>query len=837
MKLKGKYMPNFFRARKIVVSMALAGFLVACETETKFTSLEGQQTSKTELNLEQAIQLLPEKVVKFKFPENSFFISHEGSENNDGSEEKPWKDLHQVLKKAKGGETLFLREGRYRMDLNLRKVQFDKLVTIRNYPGEEVVFDGTQKISGDWRELKNGIYKTTLKNDVWQLFSGRELVYVARWPDASFEDNSIWRMTEGMRSLNGGYRNGKYTGMSRFGLAYDEDFKKNDGTGFQEGDSRYQVQDQPESLAESGIDFTGALAVLNIGHWMTWARPILKHSAGAEHFNYDTSGFTEQDLKAHAAYYILGLKALDRENEWWYDHQTKEFYYMPPVGKHPDEMALRGRDQHFALEFMKCKNISIEGINFFSTGFNITESDKISFIDCQFDYASTNQYLLGHTDWFNHRNKGTNSRASAFYDGEENQVINCQFRRCNAPIFLSGKKMLIDNCLFEDIEWDVNSSAASGSVVLGEDSTIRRCTVQRTGNSEGIRPVKPGSTIQLNRLSDMGNLQHDGAGINVGTTKHKGALVEKNWVHDSNRQGVRFDYHGTAILQADGSVYGDGIFRNNVTWNTQPNQVKGDRQLILNNTVINCNYYKNPADERFNMSIQGFKAMHEIESNANSVTRNNLANLTHRSWNLDNGKRKKTWYTRKDGYKVPLAQVLPGVHDHNMREAGAAYKYLRDPHNYDFRPQQGSPLVDAGAEVQKQAIQSQFINYQALLHVGSAPDIGAYELGDESYWIPGRKENTASMPIPRHTGKDVPIEADLMFLGAYKATRHYLYFGESQDNLKCVAELEKTNIYTPNKLGAGKTYFWRVDAYVDGKYKQGELWSFTTKNIDYQVIK
>ena len=837
MKLKGKDMLNFFSCRKIVVSIAFAGFLVACETETKFTSLGGEQASKTELNQEKQIQLLPEKPTKFIFPEKSFFISHEGNDNFDGSEENPWEDLSQALKKAKGGETFFLRAGTYRMDLNLRKVQFEATVTIRNYPGEEVVFDGTQAIKADWKALKNGIYKTTLKSDVWQLFSEDELVYVARWPNASFEDDSIWRMTQSTRSLNGGYRNGKYTGKSRFGLAYDEDFKQNDGKGFQEGDSRYQVQDQPESLAESNVDFTGSLAVLNIGHWMTWARPILKHSAGSDHFTYDTKGFTKEDLKSHSAYYILGLKALDTANEWWFDNETKDLYYMPPAGKHPNEMKLRGRNQHFALELTKCKNITLEGIQFFSSGFNISDSNKISFVDCQFDYASTNQYVLGKYDWFNHRNKGTNSRASAFDRGVDNKIINCEFRRINAPVFLDGHQMLIENCLFEDIEWDVNSNAASGSVSFGQDSTIRRCTVRRTGNSEGIRPIKTGSIIQLNRLSDMGNLQHDGAGINVGTSKHKGSLVEKNWVHDSNRQGVRFDYHGTKILQDDGSVYGDGIFRNNVSWNTQPNQVKGDRQLILNNTVINCNRYPNPEDEEFNMSVQGFKAMHEIEGNANSVTRNNLANLTHRSWNLYNGKRKKAWYTRKDGYKVPLARVLPGVNDHNNREAGAGYKYLRDPLNYDFRPKAGSVLVDAGSEVQKNEIKSAIINYQALPYFGSAPDIGAYELGDESYWIPGRKEDTASMPIPRHTGKDVPIEADLMFLGAYKATRHYLYFGKSESSLSCVAELENTNIYTPNKLDAGKIYFWRVDAYVHGKYKQGELWSFSTKNIDYQVIK
>ena len=85
------------------------------------------------------------------------------------------------------------------------------------------------------------------------------------------------------------------------------------------------------------------------------------------------------------------------------------------------------------------------------------------------------------------------------------------------------------------------------------------------------------------------------------------------------------------------------------------------------------------------------------------------------------------------------------------------------------------------------------------------------------------------MPVPRNEGSVVPVDTDLMFLPAYKAPRHYLYFGEREDKLICVAELLETNIYSPEKLDAGKKYFWRVDAYVEGQYRKGVVWSFSTK--------
>ena len=58
-----------------------------------------------------------------------------------------------------------------------------------------------------------------------------------------------------------------------------------------------------------------------------------------------------------------------------------------------------------------------------------------------------------------------------------------------------------------------------------------------------------------------------------------------------------FDYHGTGIYREDGKIYGDGVYQNNVTWNTRPNEIKGDRHLILNNTVINSSRYPNPFKE------------------------------------------------------------------------------------------------------------------------------------------------------------------------------------------------------------------------------------------------
>jgi hypothetical protein len=283
-------------------------------------------------------------------------------------------------------------------------------------------------------------------------------------------------------------------------------------------------------------------------------------------------------------------------------------------------------------------------------------------------------------------------------------------------------------------------------------------------------------------------------------------------------------------------VYGDGVYMNNVTWNTQPNQVKGDRHLILNNTIVNCNTFPIPEEERMNMSIQGYQSMHGIDSNESSLTRNNIANMTHRSWNLDGGS--------------VSAYQIPGVVDHNNKEPGAAYKYLNNPEIYDFRPKKDSPLVDAGKVVQAEEINSPVANFSSISYVGDAPDIGAYEYGDSHYWIPGRREEQATYPIPAHEATQIEAQQDLLFRNAYLSTSTEVYFGTEKQavteatsssealltTLAGSANIIKLSDYLVT-LEQNTTYYWRVDVITPTGTIKGNIWEFTTSNEETLIIE
>ena len=122
------------------------------------------------------------------------------------------------MNQLKDGDRLLIRAGQYHFNTSLKTKQFKKAIHIEAYPNEKVLFDGTQAFEGERKLWKNGIYVTKTNEKIHQLFTGYDYAYMARWPNASFDDNSIWRMTQSMRKLDGGFRKGKVVRQKPFWL-------------------------------------------------------------------------------------------------------------------------------------------------------------------------------------------------------------------------------------------------------------------------------------------------------------------------------------------------------------------------------------------------------------------------------------------------------------------------------------------------------------------------------------------------------------------------------------------------------------------------------------------
>jgi hypothetical protein len=77
-----------------------------------------------------------------------------------------------------------------------------------------------------------------------------------------------------------------------------------------------------------------------------------------------------------------------------------------------------------------------------------------------------------------------------------------------------------------------------------------------------------------------------------------------------------------------------------------------------------------------------------------------------------------------------------------------------------------------------------------------------------------------------------------MWLGAYRASSHEVYFGEDRGRIENATRDSdlfrgsyQTNIFVPGNLESGKTYYWRVDAVKDQGTIRGDTWRFTVEEI------
>ena len=178
------------------------------------------------------------------------------------------------------GDRCIIRQGVYHEVINI----FDQdgssgsEIEFTNFNDERVVFDGTVSINSDWQIYSGDIWKTSLEFDIWQLFVNRNEMVMARWPNANFEDGSIWD---------------KENHWGHGTIDQDEQVYEN-GT----------LIDEPHGevdLAQSGLNIVDAIAILNVGSYKTWTRKVLTHSGNT--FTYEP--VPEWKTKHHD-YYLEG---------------------------------------------------------------------------------------------------------------------------------------------------------------------------------------------------------------------------------------------------------------------------------------------------------------------------------------------------------------------------------------------------------------------------------------------------------------------------------------------------------------------------------------------------
>ena len=214
---------------------------------------------------------------------------------------------------------IVLHAGLYHENVSVNNL--DNLL-IRAATGERVVFDGTRSITDDlggvWGSAdSDGIQEVTLTEDGWQLFLAHEEQVPARWPNAGFDDETVFNRSywaEGtLTNSNNAYTKGWLTDAGPEAGVH---------TGLN------------ETVNATGLDPVGAIAVMNLGSFRSNSRIITDWNPNNGTFAYDGDGVGWKTK--HHAYFLEGKRELiDQDGEWWFNNTNNRLHTRAPPVKMP----------------------------------------------------------------------------------------------------------------------------------------------------------------------------------------------------------------------------------------------------------------------------------------------------------------------------------------------------------------------------------------------------------------------------------------------------------------------------------------------------------------------
>lgn len=696
----------------------------------------------------------------------------------------PYATISHALKFVKPGSHIILRKGRYTEKVTVAGISgtIDAPIVIQAYQNEHVSFDGTDLIDSTWVKGKGGIWSTQVSKPVWQLFIDGQQQVPARWPNARFDDDTIYSESVWSKASVADSPNGLIT----------------------DDPSHHDLSSLP-------LDLTGGLLVANVGSFFTWTRDILSHTAGEGKITYAKAPWVK---KKHYKYFVEGkLGLLDTPTEWFYKPTSQRIYSMPVAGN-PNNLSISAKVRSHSFDVKNWAFVEFTNIHFNAAPIQCINCNHVQLNNLKFDYAGVSRRMLGESDVTADMIRLTSKNEGHF------AVRNCEIRDTDSQaIVVHGNHSIVENNLFENTDYAVTQTVTPSSdiALAGDNVVFRYNTIVNSGNSATIALAaskvegrRQGHSLiaEYNDISKTGFAQTDGSALQVHIPAQNGAVVRYNWIHDTTKMGIRFD---APIPATRWGKY--GLVHNNVLWNTGGMMIKGTDHYIYNNTILDTIEVHDLVilDDQITPQLIKRKNIKPGTiiggKNVRTETMNNIASKI-------SGHRRKLLPLpgiAKSNIDLSKPQVLLSDAFVNSKQRDFRWKYAKSTQ----RPQR----VAHGKILDK-------INY-----------FGAYPSGDSNhYWVPGRRVERASHPIPKDNTVISTGLVDLIWKPAYDKTKEKLFIAYNKQVLEQARVPEGFAVYEGNEsnvwLAKGELHsdmYWRVDSLVDGQWVKGDIWSVLKK--------
>jgi hypothetical protein len=628
---------------------------------------------------------------------DDYYVDAAAVGGGDGSFGAPFQTIQEAADVITAGDTCHIRGGTYRETLHLTaNGSSGSEITFTAYPGEIVAISGLDLFSASWTPGSNGIWQTTVSSEVhtlltnnWAMvFIGRTPCVEARWPNMKYHEN--WIEGKKWAQLD--------EGLTEYGKLV------------------------CSAIGASGLDFEGAMLHMK---WLKndfAARSITNHTPGMDAVYYPQKhdhGNPDNIPKGHGDYdprfYIDGkLDLLDAEEEWFYDSASRTLYLKTPGNMNPAGLEIGIKARRYSIVAHAIAFNRFERINLFASSFRFGEERvslcrNITLRSCSVLYPDENRIIdtesIGRAD--------LSDIAQPVFCVENGLIEQCEFAWSeHRGLSTWTRGTIITNCVFHDTALNGQMSESGVRVQYGyansfsdtEANTIANCTIYNSGGV-AIYHMGPGpNEVLYNHCFNAGLYAGDISVLYLPYgLKAGGTVVAHNWVHWApHGLGMRCDTLGNEIT-----------VHRNVVWDCN----RGCKWQGYGPFQVNNNTYF--SDHLF---FDGNDGTNGVDIMNNSDVMNNIFTnrLYFRGPDLDYASHPDENNTHfKCNVKVDKPYSGDIYHAANL-----FVSVERD--TLDLRPKAGSVLIDSGTVVPG----------VTEGHLGSAPDIGAYEYGGD-YWVPG----------------------------------------------------------------------------------------------------
>ncbi|WP_282123489.1 T9SS type A sorting domain-containing protein [Algibacter mikhailovii] len=517
------------------------------------------------------------------------------------------------------------------------------------------------------------------------------------------------------------YHNNEYMDIARWPNNTDNNRWTVDCTPVNGGDgSHFLVSNIPD------IDWTGGLVYYLGAHSGTsWTRTITSNSTNRINFtavNINKWPFTPHNPTVWRnnpgnnrgqLYLFNKLEALDYAREWYYDSTSNMLYFQTADGKIPADGTVEYAASKFAAQ-LRGDYIKLEGINFFGGSIKIhNNADNNQIINCKITHGSEGHDSLTNTS-------AQVGEAAIEVLGDNTLIKDCTVNHSSVSgIIIAGwaaANCTIEGNLISNIDYiGIHASPLRSS---GNNVKILKNTIINAGR-DGMYVAGSDCEIAYNDVSGSQQINSDsGVFYTVGNANLKNNNIHHNWFHDASAPSYSHnpnDPGKAAGIYLDNNSKGYTV-HHNVVWNVS----WSGYQVNWNNT--NLNFFHNTfwnAERAMDSWVNGYPQ-------ENNKIYNSFSNTG-------------DWFTGNGPHEFDIQD--------NLITATSPFE---DPESNNFMPKPGSAVVD----------QAQIISGFPKPYKGSAPDIGAYELGGTSW--------TAGVNAIEDTGEALGInEAELSKIKLY----------------------------------------------------------------------